>query len=157
MFRKWNDLSLEDVDLILNDQKDLYTTQELAELREYRKHLVYNKRMGQSDAIPCPKCDGPNAISNTKCEFCGHILNEESVPSPKSDTSLGRLIFGFLFTGGGVFSVIHGNNLNNSVEAQWESYWNDGMTDPGTAWIIIGAALGIVGIIMLISAFFHHD
>ena len=165
MNSNWDGLSLTEVDLILNDQKDLYTKEELNELRLYRKFLIEREGTIQdfdstddvTPVISCPKCGGPNEPLITNCAFCGHRLRQDEDNDAGAGSSSIRLLFGFLFTGGGVFSVIHGNNLNNSIEAQWDAYWSSGTGDPGTAWIIAGVTLGIIGIIMLISALFSRD
>ncbi len=176
-FSELRKLSVEDVDLILRDQQDLYSQEEISELREYREYLLEQERMKKEDekrarkleTIVCPKCDGLNDAKNTKCRYCDYPFKESDYYSKEeskedSDEStdslnapIGRLLFGLLFSGGGVGGIVYGCNMNNSVEAQWDSFWNNGSTDPGTAWIIIGAAAAVLGIIMLMSAFLSKE
>lgn len=50
----------------------------------------------------------------------------------------------------GVGCAIYGFIQNNSVEAQLESLLSNGSTDPGTTWIIIGAVVAVIGIVLLV-------
>lgn len=58
-------------------------------------------------------------------------------------------IFGVIMIIAGLASVIYGFNQNNSFESQLESLFSSGNTDPGTIWIIVGAVILIIGIILL--------
>lgn len=177
-FSELRKLSIEDVDLILKDQQELYSQEELSELREYREYLLEQKQMRIEEekrarrlkTIICPKCDGLNDAINTKCKYCDYQFKESDYYSKEKpdqgesgesadpiNAPIGRLLLGLLFSCGGIGSIIYGNNMNNSVEAQWDSFWNNGSTDPGTTWIIIGAAAVVVGIIMLMSAFLSNE
>ena len=85
------DCSLDDLELIEETQKDLYTEEEmkiiserLAELREEERREKA-ARKAAADAwisehlpkeIKCPKCEGPNPFSNDHCEFCGYKLDK---------------------------------------------------------------------------------
>lgn len=170
-------LSINDIDLILRDQTDLYTPEEIDELTQWKQYLIQQEERAQKEeqnqrrlkVIKCPKCDGPNDSANTYCMYCGYQFKEsdyytkeeshEDTEDSLSSTNapIGRLLGGFLFTGGGVASIVYGNAMNNSIESQWNALWNNGSTDPGTIWIIIGVAVAVVGLIMLVSAFFTGE
>ena len=173
-FSELKSLSVDDIDLILKDQKDLYSQEEIAELKEFREYLVKQGQKAQANekqsrrlkTIICPKCDGENDSSNTHCTYCGYKFKESDCYAPKQanednikdDTALmsapSKRLFGLLFAGGGIGSIIYGCVINDSIEAQLESIWNNGTTDPGTPWIIIGVVTAVVGAIMLGSVFF---
>ena len=180
-FSEMKSLSIDDIDLILRDQQDLYSQEELAELTEYREYLIKQKQEQMQEqkriekenrrlnTVICPKCDGPNECSNVKCVYCDYTFKEddyyakeepvanEEYTSHATTIPFGRLLGGFLFSGGGIWSIISGCNANNSIEAQWDSIWNNGSTDPGTTSIILGAAAVVVGIVMFMSAFLSKD
>lgn len=50
----------------------------------------------------------------------------------------------------GTVSIVYGVLQNDSIEVQLESIWESGTKDPGNLWIIIGAAIAILGIVLLI-------
>lgn len=52
-----------------------------------------------------------------------------------------------LGAGGSIFGFIQ----NNSIEAQMKSLFRSGNTNPGTVFIIIGAVLAVIGIILFIK------
>lgn len=51
----------------------------------------------------------------------------------------------------GLAGVIYGSYLNNDWEAQLESLFSNGSTNPGTLFIIVGGALIGVGVILIIA------
>ena len=70
-------LPLEDIELILKDRLNLFTPEEIDQLRRRREQLL---EQTSSDRIPervsdstvkCPNCGGFNAISHTYCRHCG--------------------------------------------------------------------------------------
>ena len=67
------DYSTEDLQLILNTQKDLYSSEELSiiesQLKEHEQHLPKE--------ITCPKCDGVNDFSNDNCCYCGFKFDKK--------------------------------------------------------------------------------
>ncbi len=177
-FSELRKFSIEDVDLILKDQLDLYSSEEIKELKEYRDYLLEQEQKRQEDekqsrrltTLVCPKCDGLNDAINNRCIYCDYQFKESDYYAKKSihkdepeeatdsiNAPVGQLLFGLLFSGGGVGSIIYGCNMNNSVEAQWDSFWNNGSTDPGTIWIILGAVAAVIGFIMLFSTFLSKD
>ncbi len=90
------DYSVEDLHLIITTQQDLYTKEEMAQLKdlldkkadealqkelrqkaleeEKRKEL---ERKRASLPLACPKCDGPNKRSDEACVFCGAKLDKD--------------------------------------------------------------------------------
>lgn len=50
----------------------------------------------------------------------------------------------------GLASTIYGVTLNNSAEAQLNALFGTGVINPGTTWIIVGAVVGVIGIILLV-------
>lgn len=50
---------------------------------------------------------------------------------------------------GGVLCVV-GNSVNNDVEARMESFFSDGVTNPGSTYVTIGILLLVVGGILLL-------
>lgn len=67
------------------------------------------------------------------------------------------IIVGILLLIGGAGLAIYGNNLNNSFEAQWDALWNNGTTDPGSSYIIIGIIIAVIGLILLLYALLKSD
>lgn len=53
----------------------------------------------------------------------------------------------------GAASAVFGIIQNNDMELQMESIFSDGVANPGTVWIVVGAVALIVGIILLIIHF----
>lgn len=86
-----------ELELIYETQQDLYTKEEMniiiRKLEERNaeeadpiksKMNCYTKEEREKiesmlpDKIECPKCEGPNAFSNDRCEFCGADLEKEA-------------------------------------------------------------------------------
>ena len=57
---------------------------------------------------------------------------------------------GILFILAGAGGIVYGVMQNNDVEAQMTSLFSEGQTDPGTIYIIIGAAAVLLGLIFII-------
>ena len=172
-FSELKALSVEDIDLILKDQLDLYSPEEIVELKEYRAYLLEREQKRQEDEkmkrkrknLVCPKCDGLNEAINTRCIYCDYqfkesdyyekddLTQDETEDSAESTyPSDRRPLYCLLFSAGGIGAIIHGCNLNNSVDAQCDSIWNNGSKDPGTVWIILGAVAVAIGLVLLFSA-----
>lgn len=166
-------LSLEDINLILMDQQELYSKVELNALQEYREYLLGHEKRSQNPEMQnkrrvvavCPKCDGLNNPDNSRCVCCGHLLEDseycvlkrESDKRTTDDSDskklpIGRLVFGLLFSGAGVGAIAYGSILNDSIEAQMKAVLQNGNTNPGMSWIVFGAAAAVVGVVMLVSA-----
>lgn len=158
-------LSISDIDLILRDQTDLYSPEELKELREWRVQLTQAKGIVppppatvQTTSIHCPKCEGWNKPGTTECVYCRHKLTKggSHSASGSSHHSTGKLYGGILLLIAGLISVCYGISMNNSYSAQWDAFWNNGSSDPGTAWIVIGAVGLVLGLILITSALFKN-
>jgi len=87
--------TIEELELIYETQKDLYSEEEMALIYEQIKHLekMEQERIDKSHPkeIACSKCGGPNLFENDHCVFCGEkiIKNnyEESDPYNRVDNS----------------------------------------------------------------------
>ena len=51
----------------------------------------------------------------------------------------------------GAGGAYYGYNQNNNMEAQLESIFSSGSKDPGTIFIIAGAAVAVIGLVLLIA------
>lgn len=79
------ELNIHEVYYILLNEKNLYTSKEIAMLEQRKKELdikykeeeyieeVKNRPL----ELKCPKCDGINKSSNVKCEYCGYTFKRE--------------------------------------------------------------------------------
>lgn len=90
-----NSLSINDIELILVDQTDLYSDDEIAELKA-RLSELYKARDAEAKAelkqkippvIKCPKCDGQNPSSNQQCQYCSYIFKEKDYYACSNDVS----------------------------------------------------------------------
>ena len=60
--------------------------------------------------------------------------------------TISGIILGIL----GAVGVFYGVSMNNDMEAQLEYFFTYGKKNPGNGWIIIGAALAVIGVLMII-------
>ena len=71
----------EDLEIIINTQRDLYDTDEMLFMEEEMLRRKEKKKEQIIAKLPkeikCPKCDGPNPFQNTICDFCGYNLEDE--------------------------------------------------------------------------------
>ena len=56
----------------------------------------------------------------------------------------------------GIASAVYGNYLNNDFETQLGNLFETGRTNPGDVFMIIGIAVGVVGLILLIIGLIKH-
>ena len=70
----------EDLELILETQKDLYEPEELALLGEELQKRQDKRQERILARLPkkivCPKCDGMNPFENDVCQFCASPLDK---------------------------------------------------------------------------------
>ena len=70
----------DDLALIIETQKDLYTPEEMELLAQEQKKRIQAKQdliiANLPTEIICPKCDGKNAFENDICQFCGCKLDK---------------------------------------------------------------------------------
>jgi len=144
-------LTVEDIDLILSDQLDLYTEEELRDLRQWRMYLISQEeksKVKESEenckgndyevkALKCPKCEGLNDATNTHCVYCDYILREENGAKESEDEnesvytsaqlffSIAMSIIGFVLTAILRFEVHEKVDLTPSA---WNATW--GMAVP---------------------------
>ena len=104
-------LTVEEIDLILKDQLELYTEEEIRDIRRWRSFLVsqeednnekeskkdYNENDYEVKALKCPKCAGLNDAANTRCIYCDYVFQEENEPV-KSDNVNQSINISELFT-----------------------------------------------------------
>lgn len=77
--------SLDDLKIIFETQKDLYSSEEMEIIYQRIQAIEIEKkektRAWIEEHIPkeiiCPKCDGPNPFENEYCCFCGHVLDKK--------------------------------------------------------------------------------
>ncbi len=62
------------------------------------------------------------------------------------------MVFGIIMLIAGAIAALCGFNQNNSVEAQLGSILSSGSANPGTVWIVIGAILAVIGLIVVIAS-----
>ena len=83
--------SLDDLKLIFETQKDLYTSEEMDTIC-LRIQALEKEKQEKLDAwieahlpkeILCPKCDGPNSFESECCSFCGHVLDKSKYYDPE--------------------------------------------------------------------------
>ncbi len=74
----------DELELIISTQKDLYTEEEMGQLKELLELRKKSQREAHEaeiltrlpETIFCEKCDAPNPFSNENCDFCGYHLNK---------------------------------------------------------------------------------
>lgn len=112
--------------------------------------------------IRCPKCGESNPFFDMSCSYCGYKFKEKdyfdaysgaSAGGKASRWSGGRLWCGLLLTAGGIASCIYGVLLHQDLNAPWASLFS---MDAGTAWIFLGAAAAIAGLLLCAAAFFRR-
>ena len=77
--------SIDDLELIIATQKELYTEEEMELLKQqlrdcYKKEEEAKKARilaNLPESIPCQKCGGPNAFDNIVCNYCGAKLDKK--------------------------------------------------------------------------------
>lgn len=78
---------LEELELIYETQKDLYTSEEMELISEKINKIRKAEAERINEMLPseinCPKCDGPNPFSNDVCEFCGHKIDKSKYYNPE--------------------------------------------------------------------------
>lgn len=83
LFEDLNAMSSEDIQLILDDQKDLYTSDELKLLQEelIRRNQITleKKRSLVPNVISCVKCNGPVSSSSEACDYCGCAIDIDEI------------------------------------------------------------------------------
>jgi ribosomal protein L40E len=73
-------MTTEDIELILEDQTQLYSKEEIEllkdELSSRQKEELVEKKSMLPKEIECPKCEGINPSSNENCQFCGYKIGD---------------------------------------------------------------------------------
>lgn len=162
-------LTVEEIDLILRDQLDLYTEEEIQDLRQWRMFLISQEDKSKAEeleedckgndyevkALKCPKCEGLNDATNTHCVYCDYVLREEDDAKESDDEnqsvqSSSQLVFSIAMSIiSFVLTVILRFNVQERVDltpSAWNATW--GMVVPSEMKVII---LAISVIFTLIS------
>ena len=104
-----SDYSLDDLKLIFETQKDLYSSEEM-ELIRCRIQKLEEREAKQKQAfimknlpkeILCPKCDGINSFKNDHCCYCDYVFDKKkyySIEYYLNDNAEETLIKGSNFT-----------------------------------------------------------
>ncbi len=75
------DNTLDELEFIYDSQKDLYSEEEMAIIKEKIEQYKKEERAKIEKMLPkeieCPKCGGPNPFKNDTCSFCGYKLNKQ--------------------------------------------------------------------------------
>lgn len=61
------------------------------------------------------------------------------------------IILGIILLLAGAGSAVYGLQLNDSMEAQLDYIFTTGTKDPGTTWIVAGAIVAVIGLVLLVS------
>lgn len=60
------------------------------------------------------------------------------------------LILGIILICAGAASYIYGEQINNNIGMQLESFFNTGSTNPGSIYVTIGIVVAVIGLIFTI-------
>lgn len=79
------DNTLDELEYIYETQKDLYSEEEMAIIKNVIDNIKKKEREDKEKEIKkllpkeieCPKCLGPNLFENEECSFCGAKLDKE--------------------------------------------------------------------------------
>lgn len=83
--------SIDELELIYDTQKDLYSAEELDAINQ-RIQEIRKKEQDAINAwieqnlpkeINCPKCEGPNPFENKVCSFCGYVFDKSKYYDPE--------------------------------------------------------------------------
>ncbi|MCL2019176.1 MAG: hypothetical protein FWG70_05380 [Oscillospiraceae bacterium] len=82
-------MSADDIELILSDQKELFTDDEIQMLVNELPRKLEQKKIDNEKIIPdiikCPKCDAPTPTSESKCKYCEYKLDITKIKFDHSD------------------------------------------------------------------------
>ena len=98
-------------------------------------------------------------MSMIHCKECGAEVSKSAKVCPKCGKKLKhsgfRIVIGIIFilTGGSCW--MYGDSLNNDYETQIRSVWNEGKTNPGSIFVIIGIIVVIIGAILILCGIFY--
>ena len=151
-FNELKDLSIDDIDLILLTQQDLYEPWELKELEAYRDKLLREEHeKSRPEEVVCPKCGGVNESNHTKCKYCAYQFKEKDYFHKEETCDGAQKRGGTLWIVTGTILLLVGIFMNNSVEIHREIYWEYGVSNPGTPLIAVGVVVTLVGLIKMLT------
>ncbi len=103
--------TVEELELIYETQKDLYSEEEMALIYERIKYLEQMEKEKTEKSHPkeiaCSKCGGPNLFENDHCVFCGEKIRKNNYVESNNynggdnfekteDDNSSRYVFSFL-------------------------------------------------------------
>lgn len=72
--------SIDDLELILSTQKELYSEEEFLHINKILEQKKEEQRKQRLSKLPkeivCPKCDGINSFETKECKYCDHVLDK---------------------------------------------------------------------------------
>lgn len=96
----------------------------------------------------CQNCGAELSQQSTFCSQCG--FQNAPITPIQTGNSTYVTVFMVLMIVGGIISLLLGNYLNNSLEAQLLSMYHSGTVNPGNTYFVIGALLLIAGVTIII-------
>lgn len=60
------------------------------------------------------------------------------------------IILGIIMLVAGVASYVYGYQMNNSIEMQFKSLFNNGTTNPGAIFVTVGIVVAVIGVILIV-------
>lgn len=103
-------LSMDDIYVILSDQQDLYSEEELQYLQARFDQLCAEKQVepivspksmqrkkgapeNPPEIVTCPECGAETSGTNPSCDFCGYEFFDPSANKPKAENGLGCVAY----------------------------------------------------------------
>jgi len=79
-------MSIDDIELILEDQLDMYNKDEINLLKEeLKRRKELEEAQSLNRVIRCIKCDGENLLSDEACKYCGYKINKNRYKSDNEE------------------------------------------------------------------------
>lgn len=113
--------------------------------------------------LRCRRCGEPIEAGDNFCGICGESCYtlesfeqeplQESGEQTQANRGFGGRIGGSLMMVTGCGLVCYGVVLNNSWEAQVNSFFSSGTTNPGTVWVTLGIFMSLMGLVFLVTSF----
>ncbi len=108
--------------------------------------------------MDCPVCGKPLSAGEDQaiCPHCGHAFaleNQGDSAAAEKRPSKHKLVVGIFFMLAGIVSIICGIVQNDDLERRMEAVLAGRSANPGTVWIIVGAIVLVVGVILLVWHF----
>ena len=157
--------SIDELELIYETQKDLYTIEEMDMIRKQIELLQKKEKKAEKEKIEkmlpkeikCSKCEGPNSFKNDTCIFCGATLekskyynldyysNNEDIQEREVDSNTFRYVISFLIP---LVGYILGAILLSKDNADEKSI--------GKSCIVLGIVSTIIGVIISVIVIYSN-